>query len=446
LTIYYFVADAEIYEVHPQTRVRITTRTPKTTQTTLAPSSADFFTNVEYDETTVAAVFEESASTVAYGPIVSTESVNEDSDQESLFGDIVADDEQAAHTTQKAFEASTVNINLSTTTASNTEVHETADKHSTFAPDAIPLEAELEVIKEEVLASSLDLDIQNEIGVDQEFEESQQVQQAWNDLTEPEDKVDKEDTFSKDNESTELPVVVASTPNSRLTSYEKNIDTSLFSASDFSSGSSGHGAETIGANVNEHGQQQVEAGEVTGEDVTSLRPEVVDAWRGLLPQKSYVEIDRSVWAKPTASVEEVPITESKDYTEPDVFYDINKEGFEDTTDAKDVYSFPVSVKLNLPEVTTVAATSLQPILSEEIATAEAVAPTEAALTTAALTTIAATTLNNYALPSTTADTTVVEQSRTTTAFVQPSTSTAITASPVVTTNVVQTQFQVLQYL
>jgi len=163
-------------------------------------------------------------------------------------------------------------------------------------------------------------------------------------------------------------------------------------------------------------------------------------------------------------VEEVPITEPKDYTEPDVFYDINKEGFEDTADAKEVYSFPVSAKLNLPEVTstsaplltstllpvlledtvtTVAAalqtSTLPPVLSEDTVTTEAVQTTQNVLLHQ--TDFATATVNNNALLSTAADMTVGEQSWTTTAYVQPSISTATTASAVVTTNLLQTQFQ-----
>ena len=105
--------------------------------------------------------------------------------------------------------------------------------------------------------------------------------------------------------------------------------------------------------------------------MTSQRPEVGD--NGWFPLKSYVEIDRS-GAKPTASVEEVQITESKDYSDPDVFYDVNKDGFDDSA-AKDEYNIPVSVKLTLPEVTTIFAlpTTASSALVEETTAAAAAA-------------------------------------------------------------------------
>merc|ERR1719204_1912987 len=60
------------------------------------------------------------------------------------------------------------------------------------------------------------------------------------------------------------------------------------------------------------------------------------------PVKSYYEINRS---EPIAWVEEVKITESKDYSEPDIIYDVTKEGFDDD---KDTFSVPVAEAFNIP--------------------------------------------------------------------------------------------------
>ena len=363
--------------------MRITTRTPRTTQTTTLDDFTGSVDDEEF-ETTVAAVYDSklAASTTTTSIIAEDVSSTEVADNGSLFEDEIVVDLSTSTTTYAA---------ASSDASTASPVHETADKHSTFAPYSNPLEAALDAVNEAVeeLANNIDLDVQNEIGVDQDFEESQQVQQAWNDLlpaaevSEAEDKVaedvaeaedkavvveDKAEEVQEDIEA----VVEVSTASSRLTSYEKNIDTSLFGG-EFSS--SAVDEESVVSTVNEHGQQQVDAAAAAVDevenDVTSQRPEVGD--NGWFPLKSYVEIDRS-GAKPTASVEEVQITESKDYSDPDVFYDVNKDGFDDSA-AKDEYNIPVSVKLTLPEVTTIFAlpTTASSALVEETTAAAAAA-------------------------------------------------------------------------
>lgn len=412
--------DAEIYEVHPQTRVRITTRTPRTTQTTLSPFSEQEevnYTNVDYDQVTVATIFESSttgapgipntagAGSASTLEAFSTESEVRDGDNnngDSLLGEVTQIATSTAVELAKASAAESSSTNgpaaASTEVANAEEVHETADKHSTFAPleegAGWPVNSLSEDDNDVLAASSLDLDIQNEIGVDQEFEESQQVQQAWNDLLSTsssssssladssENKRVDTDEDEKSAAGADVSTVAAS---SRLSSYDKKIDTSLFGAEDFSLSSVGDHddefapavAAEAAAAVNEHGQQLAEANNKATrfEESTATSANLaIDAaqqqqqeggWQGVSPLKAYVEIDRSNLARPTASVEVVPITESKDYTEPDVFYDVNKDGFEDTTDAKDVYSFPVSVLLNLPEATTTALPTDHPTLLEE---------------------------------------------------------------------------------
>lgn len=413
--------------------MRITTRTPKTTQTTLSPASEDYYTNVDYDETTVAAVFESKlvASTIPTFTAstldsLSTEAGLVDGEDNSLFyGEAI----EAESTTSTAASNLELKTNAPASTASSPEVHETADKHSTFAPDSNPLEAILEAVEVgnagDVL-TNLELDIQNEIGVDQEFEESQQVQQAWHDdqsLADSEDKMLEEEKLQQKEEEGEAAVVT--TAKSRLTSYEKKIDTSLFGG-EFSSSGSGN-EDSVESTVNEHGQQQVEAGsEAVVEDITSLRPDNdQDGWRAVLPVKPYVELDRSA-PKPTASVEEVPITESKDYTEPDVFYDVHKEGFEETTaEGKEVYNFPVSVQLNIPETTTAEITTPTAAVVEEKTTVtvdEVVPTTEIDVAEQTTTTVYNNPVSTSA-PATAAATTTQEPLKTTTVFAEPTTTT-----------------------
>ena len=86
---------------------------------------------------------------------------------------------------------------------------------------------------------------------------------------------------------------------------------------------------------------------------------------GEAPVRSYTEIDRS---QATAHVEEVPITESRDYSEPDILYDLTKDGFDD--DTVDTFSVPVSVAFNVPEAETTTTAAVQ-----EQTTAEAEAET-----------------------------------------------------------------------
>jgi hypothetical protein len=125
-------------------------------------------------------------------------------------------------------------------------------------------------------------------------------------------------------------------------------------------------------------------------------------------------------------VEEVPITESKDYTEPDVFYDVHKEGFEETTaEGKEVYNFPVSVQLNIPETTTAEITTPTAAVVEEKTTVtvdEVVPTTEIDVAEQTTTTVYNNPVSTSA-PATAAATTTQEPLKTTTVFAEPTTTT-----------------------
>merc|ERR1712223_2111493 len=168
------------------------------------------------------------------------------------------------------------------------------------------------VLEEEL--ELLTLDIANEI-VDQVYEESQVVETTFKGKTD-----DEEQTV----------------PSGRLTSYEKNIDTSQF-------GEDKEYKEEDLKNqvVNEHGQQKASSVE-----------EKYAGWKASAePFKPYFEINRKDGGKPIVSIEEVKITESKDYSEPDIIYDDTRESFDDDS-RSDAFSVPVSVAFNVPETTT----------------------------------------------------------------------------------------------
>ena len=208
LTIF-FPLDAEVYEVHPKTRLRITTRSPTTkvqehhhplTHTTaqvktVEAEEADYYTYQDdyvYEPTTSESLKEvEESVTTTTPPLEYQEYVP----------------------TVKVYTEVTEEASTSTTLAAVTEedvqedVHETADKHSTTT---LPTVAETTFVYDErendVDIDRVDLDIENEIS-DQLVEESQQIETTWNGVVKAEDHTQA---------------------NTRLSTYEKNVDTSKY--------------------------------------------------------------------------------------------------------------------------------------------------------------------------------------------------------------------------
>jgi len=327
----------EIYEVDPQTRLRITTRRPLTTERRLLPEEpttasvgqessksiegtddqADFVYERTTEDGRITTEQSEDITTRVYEPTAHSTTISADLEPTTTETEEVQET-TSAHTTI-ASETTTG------TTQTDAEVHETADKHSTTTQ--LPEEATTEslqnneiddgsvvkpVLEEEL--ELLTLDIANEI-VDQVYEESQVVETTFKGKTD-----DEEHTV----------------PSGRLTSYEKNIDTSQF-------GEDKEYKEEDLKNqvVNEHGQQKASSVE-----------EKYAGWKASAePLKPYFEINRKDGEKPIVSIEEVKITESKDYSEPDIIYDDTRESFDDDS-RSDSFSVPVSVAFNVPETTT----------------------------------------------------------------------------------------------
>jgi len=327
----------EIYEVDPQTRLRITTRRPLTTERRLLPEEpttasvgqessksiegtddqADFVYERTTEDGRITTEQSEDITTRVYEPTAHSTTISADLEPTTTETEEVQET-TSAHTTI-ASETTTG------TTQTDAEVHETADKHSTTTQ--LPEEATTEslqnneiddgsvvkpVLEEEL--ELLTLDIANEI-VDQVYEESQVVETTFKGKTDDEE-----------------PTV----PSGRLTSYEKNIDTSQF-------GEDKEYKEEDLKNqvVNEHGQQKASSVE-----------EKYAGWKASAePLKPYFEINRKDGEKPIVSIEEVKITESKDYSEPDIIYDDTRESFDDDS-RSDSFSVPVSVAFNVPETTT----------------------------------------------------------------------------------------------
>ena len=313
----------------PQTRLRITTRRPLTTERRLISeeattasvrqeSSTDHQGDFVYEPTTedgrITTVQSEDITTRVYEPTVHSTTIS-------------AEPEQTTTQLGEVEETTSTTITQdSTTVATQTEVHETADKHSTTTrlPDEVATELSNEIedgsvvkpVSEEEL-ELLTLDIANEI-VDQVYEESQVVETTFKGKAE-------------DEEHTE--------PNGRLTSYEKNIDTSHFGED------KEYKKEDLKNQVvNEHGQQKASTAEE--------KLEKYAGWKATVePVKSYFEINRKDRDKPIVSIEEVKITESKDYSEPDIIYDDTRDSFDDDSRV-DTFNVPVSVAFNVPETTT----------------------------------------------------------------------------------------------
>merc|ERR1712012_388293 len=155
----------------------------------------------------------------------------------------------------------------------------------------------------------------------------------------------------KDDETTSTTTV-----SNRLSSYEKNVDTSKFGDD------KEYNVEALEPQVNEHSKQVA-----SGDNDASWQPSA------LKPVKSYTEIERG---EPVSRVEEVEITETRDYSAPDIIYDVTKDGF--TDDEPDTFSVPVAVAFNVPETETesVATATTTTESSEEQETTEAVTETE----------------------------------------------------------------------
>jgi hypothetical protein len=369
----------QIYEVHPKTRLRVTTRRPLTTELLAAEPTtgslgqessthegSDYFTYQEdyvYEPTTEAG----ENGRVTTGPFADiTPRLYEPAPRAITLGG------KAYQTTTEidslsTAQPTTISQIVSTTDPSGPstqqgEVHETADKHSTTtqvpeeeAVTEVSEDNEIDdgsvvkanaVSEEELELLTLDIasSLSNEI-VDQVYEESQVVETTFNGKAETE-----EHTVA----------------NGRLTSYEKNIDTSHYGVDkDYSK-------EDLEAVVNEHGQQQLSS---TEKDTHNAN------WRAV-SAKPYHEIKRNEEDRPTVSIEEVEITESKDYSEPDIIYDLSRDSFESVGNP-DSFSVPVSVAFNVPEkpTTTLQATESTTELTNPTTTYIAEEPTTMAATT-----------------------------------------------------------------
>ena len=346
---FYSIADAtavEIYEVDPQTRLRITTRRPLTTERrpisedpTTASVRQESSTSVEgtdyegdfvYEPTTedgrITTVQSEDITTRVYEPTAHSTTISAEPEQTTTEVEEEAQETTSGRTTTISLDSTTA------TTQTESEVHETADKHSTTTglPDEAATEepfqnneiedgSVVKPVSEEEL-ELLTLDIANEI-VDQVYEESQVV----------------ETTFKGKSEEEEHTV-----PSGRLTSYEKNIDTSQYGED------KEYKKEDLKNQVvNEHGQQKASTVEEKAAQLDKYA-----GWKATVePFKPYYEINRKNGDKPIVSIEEVKITESKDYSEPDIIYDVTRDSFDDDSRA-DSFSVPVSVAFNVPETTT----------------------------------------------------------------------------------------------
>ena len=369
------IADAEIYEVHPKTRLRITTRSPATQKQALetavpttanlvresstyddgdyytyqddylyepttseAPEIKDEYTTTPYEEVSYITTFDEQNPPLEYQEYVPTPHVNKEYDPFGVKVDTRSTEPSIVSTTQQststtAQSTTITNENLST----SSDVHETADKHSTTTLEPVDVQTELPEADEqlneyneienlvdvdaEYKSNEIDLDIGNGI-VDQVFEESQQIETTWNGVrVRPE-----EHTVSS----------------GRLSSYEKSFDTSKYGAD------KSYKKEDLVPIVNEHGKP------VTDESLLKSEELAVDGYAGwqasVQPLRPYYEINRSEGNSPIVRIEEVEITEPKDYSEPDIIYDLTKDSFDVETD-RDTFSVPVSVAFNVPETT-----------------------------------------------------------------------------------------------
>jgi len=266
------------------------------------------------------------------------------------------------------------------------EIHETADKHSTTTLPSV--ETTFSYDDNAVDVDRIDLDIHNEIS-DQVVEESQRVETTWNGVVKVEDHTQA---------------------NTRLSSYEKNVDTSIYGAD------TEYNVSGLVPQVNEHSKPTATGADHHEADENKSG----DSWLTAVNQpkvREYQEIDRS---EPIARVEEVPITESRDYSEPDIIYDVTKDGFDDDVDT---FSVPVAVAFNVPETETPVVIQTSTV-SQEVTTSDII-ETETSTapvieTTTLRETVPTTTVEE--VQSSTTTTTTEEQSTTT--FAEEATTTA----------------------
>lgn len=350
--------NAEIYEVNPRSRERITTARPKKrvtepSQTTTTRSASELSTTLEddYQPTTVV------------NDVTTTQQQLGLSPAESHDKNPPLEYQEYIPTPHVPEEYDPFGSRKETTTD---QVHETADKHSittatqTAEETEIPTEAPLtaqyvadetsthneqttSVEKKEVLQGvGLDLNIENSINlVDQIYEESQQIETTWEEV--------------RLGSSSQRPE--ESTTNGRLTSYEKDIDPQE------------HRQEEVYVTdrntevINEHGKQ---AHAHTDETFVEPNLDTYAGWKGSVqPLKPYVEIDRSVANNPIVRIEEIPITNPTDYGQPDIIYDTSKDGFDDDSDRL-TFNYPVKFELIVPETTTIKEAPVTTTRAEDV--------------------------------------------------------------------------------
>ena len=285
-------------------------------------------------------------------------------------------------------------VNTEQTTDDDNDVHETADKHSTTTLPPV-----------ETVETTLPYDeLDNEIP-DQLVEESQRVETTWNGVL----------------DVTSGVPVTTSTVSSRLSSYEKDVDTSKYGDD------KEYNVEALEPQVNEHSKQVPSGNDddsdndanddlmmIVGDNDASWQPSPVK------PVKSYTEIQRGV-----AKVEEVDITETTDYTNqaPDIIYDVTKDGFSD--DAVDTFSVPVAVAFNVP-----AETAAPPVTTTESVQAET---TQDNVDAAVTTTVADATTTAAAAVGEDEVTTTLAAVTTTTTTTAPTTTAVVTEEATTTT-------------
>ena len=319
---------------------------------------------VEISETTTEAL--EETTTRLYWPTPRATTVDERADQTTTETDDLS-----------LIQSTTISQVISTTetpVTTDNVVHETADKHSTTTQ--IPEEAITEALETNEIDDGsvvkpvseeelelLTLDIANEI-VDQVYEESQQHETTFK------GKVDNDNKHKLSS--------------GRLTSYEKNIDTSRYGEDKY------YNKDDLKDVVNEHGQQGI---------TTEAREDAEKSgdWQAASqPKKAYHEINRNEGSQPIVSIEEIQITETKDYSEPDIIYDDSRDSFHDVSnEADDTFSMPVSVAFNVPDTTTTTPEATQPTTPEATqSTTEVIAPSTTTITEEP-STVAVTTERHY---------------------------------------------------
>ena len=372
----------EVYEVDPETGLRVTTRSPTTKShdlhfsrtTTQLKSIEPVDTDTDYYTYQDDYVYE---PTTSQAPVTKEEVEVTTEEVQEYVPTVQTSVKTVVTENVVTEEPSTVAVEVT-----EEEIHETADKHSTTTLPSV-IETTFSYDDNEVDVDRIDLDIHNEIS-DQLVEESQRIETTWNGVVKVEDHTQS---------------------NTRLSSYEKNVDTSIYGAD------TEYNVSGLEPQVNEYSKPTATGAEAGDH-------ENGDSWQTSVTQpkvREYLEIDRS---EPIARVEEVPITESRDYSEPDIIYDVTKDGFDDDVDT---FSVPVAVAFNVPETEPPVVIQTSTV-SQEVTTSDVI-ETE----TSTVPVIETTTLRET-VPTTTAEeaqssttTTVEEQS--TTAFAEEATTT-----------------------